>query len=194
MPLGWPSRRPPSRAAARIAAGVGRPISGVSRTRPKASGRSRPRSASAMRRSLAAGRSLPPSTWSGRCLGASAPPLRPSRSAPSRRPHPRRQATCRRAIRARRPSNGDIPRRQPSQPPSSCSKVSRLIPIGARLFQRFPSGKRFLSARGTAVFPFGKHRGAALAVRVASSGKHPSAICLLELICMASMNMISATA
>lgn len=52
-----------------------------------------------------------------RTISFSAPPLRPSRSAPSRRPHPRRQATCRRAIRARRPSNGDIPRRQPSQPP-----------------------------------------------------------------------------
>lgn len=86
----------------------------------------------------AAGRSLPPSTWSGRCLGASAPPLRPSRSAPSRRPHPRRQATCRRAIRARRPSNGDIPRRQPSQPPSSCSKVSRLIPIGGPAISALP--------------------------------------------------------
>ena len=138
MPLGWPSRRPPLGRPRASLPGWAGPSRSVSRTRPKASGRSRPRSASAMRRSLAAGRSLPPSTWSGRCLGASAPPLRPSRSAPSRRPHPRRQATCRRAIQARRPSNGDIPRRQPSQPPSSCSKVSRLIPIGGPAISALP--------------------------------------------------------
>lgn len=33
---------------------------------------------------------------------------------------------------------GDIPRRQPSQPPSSCSKVSRLIPIGGPAISALP--------------------------------------------------------
>ena len=142
MPLGWPSRRPPLGRPRASPPGWAGPSRSVSRTRPKASGRSRPRSASAMRRSLAAGRSLPPSTWSGRCLGASAPPLRPSRSAPSRRPHPRRQATCRRFELGVRPmaiSRGVNHR----SPHPRVAKSRDSYPLGARLFQRFPSGKRF---------------------------------------------------
>ncbi len=109
----------------------------------KRAGRSRPRSASAMRRSLAAGRSLPPSTWSGRCsararrpYGHLGPPRRGGHIRGGKRPVGEQFELGVRPMAISRGVNHRSP-----HPRVAKSRDS--YPLGARLFQRFPSGKRF---------------------------------------------------